>query len=233
MRSRSVRTSVRPSRLAEHLDGARRRVLVERRDAQQRGLARAVRAEHDPALVGAHGPVDAVEDRRVVDARGSRPRSCNTGAVVHSARLEVTGGCLPGAASCQGRSMALDDTVDATRATARSLSVLRRRARARRAHGRRVPRGVLQHRLPDPGRRLPRHAERGRVDLLRDVGLPAVPAVRGVAPRAARRRSIRAATRSAGSRACIPRTGWCSRSSRSSCRGSTSTGCTGSCCTRR
>jgi hypothetical protein len=49
----------------EHLDLAPRRVEVEAGDAQQGRLARPVGTEHDPALVGPDGPVDAVEDRRV------------------------------------------------------------------------------------------------------------------------------------------------------------------------
>ena len=52
--------------LAEHVDGSRRRVQVERGDADQRGLARAVAAEHDPPLAGTDHPVDLVEDRALV-----------------------------------------------------------------------------------------------------------------------------------------------------------------------
>ena len=48
--------------LAEQVDLAGGRVQLGRGEAQQRGLARAVRAEHHPALVQFHGPVEAGEE---------------------------------------------------------------------------------------------------------------------------------------------------------------------------
>src|SRR5437764_1090691 len=104
--------------LAEDLDGARRRVLVERGDTQQRRLARAVRAQHDPALVAAHGPFDAVEDLRTVEHE-AHARTAQDRALVQAApplavgRQSLEGRPLlaAGVASCQGRSMGSDDPV--------------------------------------------------------------------------------------------------------------------------
>jgi hypothetical protein len=56
-----------PEALAEDVDRAARRMQVQRRDAQQRGLARAVGAQHDPALARRHDPADVVEDPLAVD----------------------------------------------------------------------------------------------------------------------------------------------------------------------
>ena len=48
-----------PERLPEHLDRSGRRMEIQRRDPQQRGLAGAVGAEDDPTLAVADRPVDA------------------------------------------------------------------------------------------------------------------------------------------------------------------------------
>ena len=53
--------------LAEHVDRATRRMLVERGDRQQRGLARAVRAEHHPPFPRAHLPAHVVEHACAVE----------------------------------------------------------------------------------------------------------------------------------------------------------------------
>ena len=78
-----------------------------------------------------------------------------------------------------------------TRTTARSLPGLRRRPRARGPDGRRVPRGLLQLELRHPRWWLSRDPECGGVDLLRDVWLSVVPAVRGRAPQRRRPRRPR------------------------------------------
>ncbi len=53
-------------RLAEHAHLAGRGVLVERRDAQEGGLARPVRAQDEPVLAGSDLPGDVVEDPSVL-----------------------------------------------------------------------------------------------------------------------------------------------------------------------
>src|SRR3546814_8725690 len=52
--------------LAVHRYLAPARVGVERRDAQQARLARAVGPEHDPVLADLDAPVDAIEDARAL-----------------------------------------------------------------------------------------------------------------------------------------------------------------------
>ena len=46
---------------ADHLDGAATRMLVQRGDADQRGLAAAVRSEHDPVRPAVDLPIDLVQ----------------------------------------------------------------------------------------------------------------------------------------------------------------------------
>ena len=53
-----------PELLAQHAYASRRRMLVQRRDAQQRGLARAVRTDDHPAFAVAHAPGDVSEHIR-------------------------------------------------------------------------------------------------------------------------------------------------------------------------
>ena len=62
MLRRWTRTSTRPSVSPSTSTVPVRRVQVQRRDAQQRRLARAVGAEDDPAFAALDGPVDPVED---------------------------------------------------------------------------------------------------------------------------------------------------------------------------
>ena len=52
--------------LAEQLDLARARREVAGERAEERSLARAVRAEDDPVLAALHAPVEPVEDERAV-----------------------------------------------------------------------------------------------------------------------------------------------------------------------
>ena len=91
MRSRSVRTSQRPEPLAEHVDGAARRVLVQRGDPQQRGLARAVGAEHDPALAGVRPPSSTSSRMRVPSMSSVMCEQCS--AELTSADVVLARGC--------------------------------------------------------------------------------------------------------------------------------------------
>ena len=56
--------------LPEHVDGAPRGMLVERGDAEQRRLARTVRAEHDPSFARADRPVHVRQHGRAVELQG-------------------------------------------------------------------------------------------------------------------------------------------------------------------
>ena len=146
----------------------------------------------------------SVEDRRVRRCTSLDARARNTGAVVHGWKIRRL--LAVEAASCQGR-------IDGPRRHGRHAQPARPHDRFPCFDGVRALAAlmvVVYHAVffntafLTPRRLVPRHAQRGRVDLLRDLGLPALPAVRGGAPRAARRPSTRVATRSAGSRACIP-----------------------------
>ena len=73
MRGRSSKMLTRPIRSPSRSTVAAGRVQLGAREAQQGGLARAVGAEHDPALVQFHGPVEAGEEVVAVPRRTPTP----------------------------------------------------------------------------------------------------------------------------------------------------------------